>query len=264
MEEALPEVLVQAEGESLRLARRPEEVLEDASRAAKALTKIVEDNKWMVQIGKSKHLRVEAWMTLAHFYGITGKIRECHYIQFGNAAGWEAVADAVRMSTGVAISSGEAMCLNDEKNWNVRPKYEWQNGKKVEVGTEAVPLFQLRSMAQTRAISKALRNTLAWVVVLAGYSPTPAEEMTGDEQPGEKAAAAMPQRKSETNEATGNLISDAQMRRLWAIGYNSTPPKSQAEIKEIVKRHGFESASEITRDKYESICSEVQAQDEVA
>ncbi len=262
MEEALPEVLVQAEGESLRLARRPEEVLEDASRAAKALTKIVEDNKWMVQIGKSKHLRVEAWMTLAHFYGITGKVRECHYIQFGNAVGWEAVADAVRMSTGVAISSGEAMCLNDEDNWNVRPKYEWQNGKRVKVGEEPVPLFQLRSMAQTRAISKALRNTLAWVVVLAGYSPTPAEEMTGNEQPGEgKSAPAMPQRKSETN---GNTISDKQMKRLWALGYGATPPKSQAEIKEIVKRYGFESVPKITRDMYEAICSEVQAQDEVA
>jgi hypothetical protein len=33
-------------------------------------------------------------------------------------------------------------------------------------------------MAQTRAGAKAFRNRLAWVVVLAGYRPTPAEEMT--------------------------------------------------------------------------------------
>ena len=32
-------------------------------------------------------------------------------------------------------------------------------------------------MAQTRAGAKAFRNRLAWVAVLAGYRPTPAEEM---------------------------------------------------------------------------------------
>jgi hypothetical protein len=40
-------------------------------------------------------------------------------------------------------------------------------------------------MAQTRAGSKALRNALAWVVVLAGYKPTPAEEMAEHAGPGE-------------------------------------------------------------------------------
>src|SRR5678816_2244550 len=58
------------------------------------------------------------------------------------------------------------MCIRDS------PKKE-----RVLVGEEGVPSFQLRSMAQTRAASKALRNALAWVVVLAGYRPTPAEEL---------------------------------------------------------------------------------------
>jgi hypothetical protein len=47
------------------------------------------------------------------------------------------------------------------------------------VGEVLVPWFQLASMAQTRAGAKALRNAFAWVVVLAGYQPTPAEEMDG-------------------------------------------------------------------------------------
>lgn len=33
------------------------------------------------------------------------------------------------------------------------------------------------SMAQTRAIGKAYRNILAWIIRAAGYEPTPAEEM---------------------------------------------------------------------------------------
>lgn len=44
-------------------------------------------------------------------------------------------------------------------------------------------MFQLRSMAQTRACAKALRNVLAWVVMLAGYKTTPAEEMPLESNP---------------------------------------------------------------------------------
>jgi hypothetical protein len=43
-------------------------------------------------------------------------------------------------------------------------------------------------MAQTRACAKVLRTCLAWVVVLAGYEPTPAEEMPDPEKPKAKKA----------------------------------------------------------------------------
>jgi hypothetical protein len=36
-------------------------------------------------------------------------------------------------------------------------------------------------MAQTRASSKALKGATGWLMVLAGYKPTPAEEMPDDE-----------------------------------------------------------------------------------
>jgi hypothetical protein len=62
---------------------------------------------------------------------------------------------------GRVISAAEAMCMRDEPKWTSKPE------------------FQLRSMAQTRASAKALRNVLAWVVVMAGLKPTPAEEMDG-------------------------------------------------------------------------------------
>ena len=98
------------------------------------------------------------------------------------------------------IGRAESMCLSDEDNWGEVPVYEWEDeigengkkvwdaekkrykGKRVQKGTKAKPLFQLRSMAQTRAEAKALKGVFSWVVVLAGYQPTPAEEMTGNEQ----------------------------------------------------------------------------------
>jgi hypothetical protein len=63
------------------------------------------------------------------------------------------------------ISAAEAQCTVEEANWKNKE------------------LWQLRSMAQTRACAKALRNVLAWIVVLAGYSPTPAEEMNHGQPP---------------------------------------------------------------------------------
>ena len=61
-------------------------------------------------------------------------------------------------------------------------------------------------MAQTRAGAKALRNALAWVVVLAGYRPTPAEELPGsgvDDKP-DPTGGAVPFAYEETTPPRGN------------------------------------------------------------
>ena len=39
--------------------------------------------------------------------------------------------------------------------------------------------YAILSMAQTRAIGKAFRNLIGWVIKMAGYESTPAEEMSG-------------------------------------------------------------------------------------
>ena len=72
--------------------------------------------------------------------------------------GWEARAEA-RTVDGRMVGSAEAMVTRDERNWRTSDEYA------------------LRSMAQTRAMSKALRGPLGFVITLAGVSATPAEEM---------------------------------------------------------------------------------------
>jgi hypothetical protein len=132
------------------------------------------------------------------------------------------------------------MCLNDEPNWRNKP------------------LFQLKSMAQTRALAKALRNVMAWVVVLAGYSPTPAEEMddvqdNGIKQPQRKVQP--PAAKPPTN-GESLLISEPQRKRLWAIAKGAGV--SEDLLREITERHGFKSGKDITRASYEAIVTEVE------
>lgn len=172
---------------NLGLTRDPKAVLAEAKSAAVALTEVLKNKKKPVMMNGEQYLEFEDWQTLGRFYGVTVKVASTTYVEFGGVKGFEARAEVLDR-TGLAISAAEAMCLNDEDKWSTRAKYEWKtiSGQRVKekVGEEQVPMFQLRSMAQTRACAKAFRNVLAWVVVLAGYKPTPAEEMTGAEHGG--------------------------------------------------------------------------------
>ena len=189
----------------------PGAVLAEAQGAAVALRDVIARKPRPVVMNGEQYLEFEDWQTLGRFYGVTSKVDgDPEYVQFGAARGFK--ASAVALHRGAVISRATALCLDDEEKWGRRPKYEWHlvmkdgrvlpedqapadkaewkwepgaGGKnrpkreRVLVGEEAVPLYQLASMAQTRACAKALRNVLSWVAVLAGYRPTPAEEMDG-------------------------------------------------------------------------------------
>lgn len=166
----------------LSMGRSPSAVLAEAHTAAKSLKDLIAKKKKPVIMNGEQYLEFEDWQTVGGFYGAKAKATSTEYVEIGTAKGFKAKAVVID-ANGNEISSAEALCLNDEEKWSTRSKYEWKDGKKEKVGDVPVPTFQLMSMAQTRACSKALRNVFAWVVVLAGYAPTPAEDMTGDEHP---------------------------------------------------------------------------------
>jgi hypothetical protein len=153
-------------------------VIAEAQIAAKAIKAIIDAKPKPFKIRGEVYLQFEDWQTVARFYGVTVRVVETKATKIGEAVGFMARAEALLVVNGRVISAADAMCLNDEPKWSTRPVYQFgENGRRVRTGEEKVPLFQLRSMAQTRACAKALRNVLAWVVVLAGYKPTPAEEL---------------------------------------------------------------------------------------
>ncbi len=230
------EMTVYEEGKDLAIARAPEIVLEEARRAAKALGDVVSKKKKPVIMNGEQYLEFEDWQTVGRFYGVTAKVVETHFIDYGNAQGFEAKAVALR-ADGFEISAAEAMCLNDEPNWKSKP------------------LFQLKSMAQTRACAKSLRNVLAWVVVLAGYKPTPAEEMTGQDH---RAPIQEPQRKNGKPPETQNpdIITDGQRKRFYAIAKGTGATDDQ--IKEwLYREYNFEHSKDITKALYDEICEKV-------
>ncbi len=160
----------------------PDIVLENARTAAKALTSVIGQKKKPVIISGEQYLEFDDWQLCGQFYGYAVRTGEAVMVEIDGVKGAKAHADLIDIKTGMYLGGAEAYCMRDEEKWGTRPKYEWQgegdNRKRVKVGEEVVPWFQLASMAQTRAGAKAFRNRLAWVVVLAGYRPTPAEEMT--------------------------------------------------------------------------------------
>ncbi len=169
-------LMVVESNQQLAISRPPEQVLEEAAKAATALKDVIEKKSKKVTFNGEQYLEFEDWQTLGRFYGITAKIVDTQYVEYGEIHGFEAKAIALR-ADGMEISAAEAACLTDEEKWRARPKYSFKDGIRQQDGEESVPLFQLKSMAQTRACAKVLRNVLAWVAVMAGYRPTPAEEL---------------------------------------------------------------------------------------
>jgi len=143
------------------MSRPPDRVISEAKIAINVFKGVIEQKPKKVIIKNEQYLEYEDWQTLGEFYRCSAITRDAVPIEVDGVKGAKAHADLVNIDTGVIIGGAEAYCLRDEENWKDKP---W---------------FQLASMAQTRAGSKAFRNRLAWVAVMAGYRPTPAEEMDG-------------------------------------------------------------------------------------
>ena len=122
---------------------------------AHELATVIDKQKLFTVIQGKKFVGVEGWTTLAVMLGCVA--REVSTTEHDGI--YVAVVELVRMNDGACISRASAEC-GEEKPWNTRAKYA------------------RRSMAQTRATGKACRLAFSWIMSLAGYEVTPAEEMT--------------------------------------------------------------------------------------
>src|SRR5262245_51119564 len=142
MDEAQTSALIPIDVEATELAvrRPPDIVLAEAQKAAAALQDVISKEKRKVVFNGKQYVEADDWQLVGKFYGVAAKIVSTAYVEYGPARGFEARAVAIRVSDGQEISAADAMCLDDEPTWSKKP------------------LFQLKSMAQTRACAKALRN----------------------------------------------------------------------------------------------------------
>lgn len=228
--------------------RRPEEVVDEAAHVARvferSMATILDGAKEPIlyrMFGKSRHITRPGWQLLGSMYRVTAGIVEgsLKYVEYGSDInGFECHAEAIYVPTGARISTAVGMCLNDEDTWNLRPDYEWNKETKSreKVGESPVPLFQLGSMAQTRACSKVLSNLLSYVAIMAGCSGTSAEEMTGEPlvNGSGESGRTQPQQKANGN---GGVISEKQVGRLF--GLTKQANKSRDALGVILAHFGY-------------------------
>ncbi len=126
---------------------------------AKDLAKFIKDNKLTTNVQGKEFVNVEGWQYAGSRLGIVPIVE--HVINVGSPEElkYQAKVTLFDLRHGTTVGAGFAVCSNKE------------SGKKF------YQEFAIMSMAQTRAIGKAYRNCLAWIIRAAGYEPTPAEEM---------------------------------------------------------------------------------------
>lgn len=155
----------------LGVIKTPREVVIDATEQAKLLMDIVESRQIYQEIEGKKYLEVEAWQTIGAFNRVHALTDFVNPMKEGDAiTGYEAQVSLWK--DGERIGQGIMTCGLDEFPCR---------GKEGQAKHKAA-----RSAAQTWAESKAYRMNFAYIAVLAGYQPTPAEEMTGGNKPEDK------------------------------------------------------------------------------
>lgn len=245
----------------------PDEVVQRASAVAKTLEQVVRSQGLVVQIGKGEHVKVEGWTFLGSMLGVFPVVTWTRPVMVDDIkVGWEARVEA-RTRAGEVVGAAEAECLQEESLWKGRDDYA------------------RKSMAQTRAVSKALRQPLGFVMKLAGFNPTPAEEMPVIEGSAREPSAGAPVPQdvesrpasrvddpaagtpfsddpTEPLEESGTkprYISERQRTRLFTIASNSGV--QEEDVRDIVREvTGQESTKLIPVGRvYEAVIAAIQA-----
>lgn len=146
------------------------------------LAKFIKENRLYQNIQGKEYVNVEGWQYAGSRLGILPVVEHVVNISTDDEIKYQAKVNLLDLRSQQIVGAGFAICSNREQ------------------GKKYYQEFAIASMAQTRAIGKAYRNILAWVIRAAGYEPTPSEEMDygGNEQ---TAKPAVPTEKKATMKA---------------------------------------------------------------
>ena len=148
------------------------EVASQGIALGKMMKKIITENNYYTVIGKTNYVNVEGWTIAGAFAGLNAIIEEVKDLSNDKEIKWSAKA-VIYNRKGQPVGVGYAVCSNKEAKKKTFDEYA------------------VLSMAQTRAIGKAYRNKIGWIMKLAGYETTPAEEMVNAEVAKEERAGGV-------------------------------------------------------------------------
>lgn len=131
----------------------------DVLNMAVQLKKFITEQKLVSRIQGKDFVNVEGWQFAGAMLGIVPVVEYSKNLSTDNEIKYESLVTLVNLQTDKTVGRGIAICSNKESTKRQYAEYA------------------ISSMAQTRAIGKAYRNVLAFIMRAAGFEPTPAEEM---------------------------------------------------------------------------------------
>ena len=129
---------------------------------ASELSKLIKDKGLSSNIQGKTFVNVEGWQFAGASLGLMPIITSTQDLSNETTIKYMATCEVRNITSGQLVATGIALCTNAEKTKRYFDEYA------------------ILSMAQTRAIGKAYRNLLAWLMKAAGFEATPAEEMDFD------------------------------------------------------------------------------------
>lgn len=130
---------------------------------AKLLQKHIVNHRLFTNIAGKGYAHVDGWQFGGGLLGLFARVVAVENLSNEKEIKWRADAEIFNLKSGQVVSRGFAICSSLE-------------GKK-----KGFDEYAILSMAQTRAIGKAYRNVIGWVMKLAGYESTPSEEIKNAE-----------------------------------------------------------------------------------
>lgn len=133
--------------------------VEDLTKMAVVLKNHIVKQKLYSNIKGKNYAHVEGWQFAGGMLGLSPRIVSVENLSSGNEIKWRAAVELIHSQSGKVVGNGFALCSNKET---------------IKKGFDE---YAILSMSQTRAIGKAYRNLIGWVMKLANFEGTPAEEM---------------------------------------------------------------------------------------
>ena len=187
----------------------PNQIMEFATQ----LKKMIVDNRLYTDIRGKNYVNVEGWQIAGAFTGTFPVVEAVENLSDGEFYKYRAEV-SLRDKDGNKVGSGVAICTNHE------------------AGKKNFDEYAVASMAQTRAVGKAYRMKIGWLLKVAGYETTPAEEMDAVE------AETVERRKSEVEIAKEKLASAKSLKELKSLYYQIGKIRDNEEVvkfKDVMK-----------------------------
>lgn len=131
----------------------------DVDAIAKELAAFIKTMKLTTTVQGKEHVNVEGWQYAGSRLGIVPIVENLINVGDEGEVKYQSKVTLFDVRAGITVGAGFAICSNKEPG---RKNYQE---------------FAIASMAQTRAVGKAFRTCIAWMIRAAGYEATPSEEM---------------------------------------------------------------------------------------